>query len=210
MMHEIKIRVPRVAAALLVGLATLGSAGSASGSSKFPEALQKALTNKFPGVTFCVPLCTTCHLTMLGGFGTLNIFGDSLAHQPMSPNLVPGNGGADTKVKEALDRYFAAAPAPGLKTAITVFPPPDTTRPSYDVDGDGVSDYDELRQLDSPSTALPGGVGEFCPSDVAMYGCFARVAAAPPPVDRVGLLSAGLVVLGLTAFRRLKRKPRTG
>jgi hypothetical protein len=47
-----------------------------------------------------------------------------------------------------------------------------------------------------------------CPEDAATYGCFARVAAAPPPADRLGLFSAGLVVLGLAAFRRIKRRAR--
>lgn len=215
-MHGSKTRVSSrasLAAALLASLATLGSAGSASASAKFPASMQKALTNIFPGVSFCVPLCTACHLTTVGGPGNLNVFGDNLYHQPMYPNLLPGT--SDSGLEKALTTYFAATPAAGLAAAPTIFPPgnaaiPAGTRPSYDSDRDGVSDYDELRNLDSPSLPLPGGVAEFCPADTLMYGCFARVAAAPPPVDRVGLLSAGLVVLGLTAFRRLKRKPRTG
>jgi len=215
MMHESKTRVSRASlvAALLVGLATLGSAGSASASTKFPASLQKALTEIFPGVPFCVPLCTACHLTTAGGPGNLNVFGDNLYHQPMFPNLIPGT--SDSGLKNALMTYFAATPAAGLPAAPTIFPPgsatiPAGTRPSYDSDRDGVSDYDELKLLNSPAIALPGGEGEFCPSDVTTYGCFARVAAAPPPVDRLGLFSAGVVVLGLTAFRRLKRKPRSG
>jgi len=211
MMHESKTRVARasLAVALLVGLATLSSARSASASSSFPAALQKALTKKFPGVSFCVPTCAACHLTTAGGPGNLNIFGTNLYIQPPPPpNLPKGNDNADAKVETALDRYFAATPAASLPQAPTVFP--EGTRPSYDSDSDGVSDYDELKNLDSPSEPLPGGVGEFCPADAAMYGCFARVAAAPPPVDRLGLFSAGLVVLGLAAFRRRRRAPRTG
>ena len=214
-MHESKTRISRTSlgAALLVGLATLASASTASASKKFPASMQKALTEIFPGVPFCVPQCTACHLTITGGPMNLNVFGENLYRQPMFPNLIPGT--SDSGLKNALTTYFAAKPADGLSAAQTDFPDgnaaiPAGKRPSYDSDSDGVSDYDELKVLDSPSAALPGGVGEFCPSDVTMYGCFARVAAAPPPVDRLGLFSAGLVVLGLAAFRRLKRRPSTG
>jgi hypothetical protein len=216
MKHESKPRRAHVtlAAALLLGLATLGSASNANASSKFPEALQKALSKQFPGVSFCVPTCVACHLTTVGGPGNLNVFGANL-EKPIAPstfpNLVLGNSGdVDKKVDDAITHYFASTPPAGVATANADFPPPDTSRPSYDSDGDGISDYEELRVLDSPSVALPRGVGEFCPADAAMYGCFARVAAAPPPADRLGLFSAGLVVLGLAAFRRLKRAARSG
>jgi len=212
MMHESKSRIYRIRVslglALVVGLATFGAVSPARASSAFPAALQKALTKKFPGVTFCVPTCVACHLTTAGGPGNLNKFGDNLYHQPTFPNLLPGNGGADDHVQKALDTYFAATPASGLPQALTAFPPPDVTRQSYDADSDGISDYDELARLDSPS--LPGaeGVAAFCPSDAATYGCFARVAAAPPPADRVGLFAAGLAALGLAVLRRRKRAPR--
>ena len=211
MKHESKSRGARasLAVALLVGLATLGSVHSAHASSKFPESMQKALAKRFPNTSFCVPTCAACHLTTAGGPGNLNVFGTNLENQPMPGNLILGNNGnVDKKLEDAITRYFAATPAAGLPQASTVFPAPDTTRPSYDSDADGVSDFDELANLDSPSEALPRGVGDFCPADAAMYGCFARVAAAPPPADRLGLFSAGLVVLGLTAARRLKRARR--
>ena len=191
-----------------------GSAREAQASSSFPAALQKALSQRFPGVPFCVPTCVACHLTTAGGPGNLNVFGTNLYLQPPvmpPPNLPKGNDGdVDAKVKTAINRYFDATPAASLPQVMTVFPPPDRTRMSYDSDRDGISDYDELANLDSPSIAGPEGVGQFCPSDAAQYGCFARVAAAPPPatVDRLGLFSAGLVVLGLAAFRRSKRRRR--
>lgn len=67
-----------------------------------------------------------------------------------------------------------------------------------DSDGDGTSDEDELKAL-----SAPGGPGDFCP-DIT-YGCGARIAPAQPPVDKVGLFSAGLVVLGLAFLRRRRR-----
>lgn len=204
-MFDRKVRSSRASLgiALLVGLATLSAAPSASASSKFPAMMQATLTKMFPGTPFCVPLCTACHRTTTGGPQNLNVFGENLYHQPMFPNLI---GGAPTSAFEkALTTYFAATPAAGLPAAMTKFPD-GTTRLSYDADGDGISDYDELKVLDSPSIRGANGVAQFCPSDTAMYGCFARVAAAPPPTDRWGLLSAALVVLGLTAFRRRARK----
>jgi hypothetical protein len=209
MIPESKIRVSRssLAAAFLVGLATLGIAGSASASSSFPSALQKAMSKQFPDVAFCVPTCEACHLTTKGGPGELNVFGTNLEHQPTFPNLILGNvGDVDKKVDDAVAKYFASTPAAGLPTAPANFPT--GMRPSYDSDRDGISDYEELRLLDSPSVALPRGVHEFCPEDAATYGCFARVAAAPPPADRLGLFSAGLVLLGLAACRRMKRSAR--
>jgi hypothetical protein len=67
-----------------------------------------------------------------------------------------------------------------------------------DSDKDGKTDNEELKNLDAP-----GGPGAFC-SDLT-YGCGARIASAPPPLDKVGLFSAGLVVLGLTLLRRRRR-----
>jgi len=206
MMREDKTR-GSLAAALLVALATLGFAPSASALSSFPSALEKALSKQFPDVAFCVPSCAACHLTVRGGPGEINFFGANLENQPMPGNLIKGNNGdVDKKLDDAVTRYFASTPAAGLATAIAHFP--DGSRLSYDSDRDGISDYEELRVLDSPSLALPRGEKEFCP-DIT-YGCFARVAAAPPAADHLGLFSAGLVVLGLAAIRRLKRAPRVG
>jgi len=210
-MSERKTRVSRASllVALLVGLSAFGTAPSANASSQFPAALQKALNKQFKsqGITFGVPTCAACHLTTQGGPSMLNVFGYNLEHYPTFPNLILGNAGdVDAKVQSAITNYFAATPAAGVPQAPASFP--EGTRPSYDADQDGVSDYDELAKNDSPS--LPGaeGVGQFIPADAAVYGCFARVASAPPPVDRSGLLSAGLVVLGFAAFRRLKRGRR--
>lgn len=212
MMSESTTRVTRAPfiVAMLVGLAALGSASSANASSTFPPALQKALNNQFKsqGVTFCVPTCAACHRTTAGGPGDLNVFGTYIEKYPTFPNLILGNGGnVDQKVQDAVTKYFASTPPDGAQKANATFP--EGVRPSYDADGDGISDYDELAKLDSPSISGAEGVGQFCPTDAAVYGCFARVAAAPPPADRLGLLSAGLVVFGLAAFRRLKRRPRT-
>jgi hypothetical protein len=214
MMSESKNRVTRapLVVALLVGLAALGSAPNAHASSKFPEALQKALNNEFKakGVTFGVPTCAACHLTTVGGPSMLNVFGYNLEHDPTFPNLILGNGGdVDAKVQAAVTKYFGTdvpTPPDDAHKAMADFP--NGPKLSYDADGDGKSDYDELADNDSPSIPGAEGVGQFIPSDAAVYGCFARVASAPP-ADRSGLFSAGLAVLGLAAFRRLKRVRRS-
>ena len=73
--------------------------------------------------------------------------------------------------------------------------------PAVDSDGDHTSDIDEIIAGNSPSLAFPNGEGQFCPD--IKYGCGARIAAAPPPpVDRLGLFSAGTVVLGFALARR--------
>jgi len=189
MMQASKTRASLLGAALLVGLATFGSARTAQASSDFPGALQKALDKHFPGKQFCVPLCTACHNTTKGGPGDMNVFGHSLEVNGLLPL---GNPNADVKVAAAIENYFKKAPGPNDKQV----------NGKWDSDGDGISDEDELADFSSPSLALPRGEKEFCP-DIA-YGCGARIAAAPPPVDRLGLFSAGLVVLGLAAFRRRK------
>jgi len=195
MMHPSKTRASVVSAALLVGLATLGSARAAQASSAFPASMQKALNTHFSRQDFCVPLCTACHNTTKGGPGDLNVFGKNLW---INGPLPKGNENADAKVATAIDAYFKKVPP---ATAPQV-------NGKWDSDGDKRSDEDELAVFDSPSLAYPSGEKEFCP-DIA-YGCGARIAAAPPPVDRLGLFSAGLLVLGLAAVRRLKRTPRAG
>jgi len=182
----------------LIALACFGIASSvasrAHASGTYPAELSKALERQFPGQSFCVPLCTACHNTTKGGPRDLNTFGEKLGLPKGRPELVD----------PALDAYFRSTPPDGVPQANTHFVD-GTTRPFFDSDADGISDYTELQNYDSPSLALPRGEKEFCP-DVS-YGCFARVAAAPPPADRFGLFSAALLVLGLTALRRHQRAP---
>lgn len=196
-MHSTKTRVSVVSTALLVSFFTFGAVRTARASSDFPAALQKALQAQpqFAGTNFCVPLCTACHNTTKGGPGDVNSFGTNLEFKGGLPKF---NADADAKVLLAVTRYFAATPGPNDLQ---------TVDHKWDSDGDHVSDEQELKELSSPSLPLPRGEHEFC-SDIA-YGCGARIAhAAPPPVDRVGLFSAGLLVLGLTLFRRrLRRSP---
>ncbi|HKO46908.1 MAG TPA: hypothetical protein VJV79_04255 [Polyangiaceae bacterium] len=193
MMHPSKTRASVLGAALLVGLATFGSARTAQASLPYTSSLQKALNAHFGRTDFCVPLCTACHNTTKGGPQDLNVFGRNLWINGPLPR-----GYSDAQVAAAVEAYFDKSPPPNMPQV----------NGKWDSDADGFSDEDELAGFDSPSLAGPIGEDQFCP-DIT-YGCGARIAAAPPPVDRLGLFSAGLVVLGLAAFRRLKRAPRAG
>ena len=178
MMLPPRTHASAVLSAVLVGLVTLASAHSAHASSSYPPEVQKALSKQF-GKDYCVPQCTLCHQTNVGGIGTLNSFGSSLRAETGLFVLNPG------AVGPAFEKYFA-------------------DKPNADSDGDAMSDLKELEVGSSPSVKLPRGEGLVCP-DIT-YGCGARVAAAPPPVDRLGLVSAGLAVLGLAALRRRQRQ----
>jgi hypothetical protein len=179
-----KTRASLLSATLFIGLATFSSPRTANASSNFPAALKTALEAYFPGQTYCVPLCTACHNTTAGGPGDLNKFAKNWENQGL---LLPVF--ADRLTKELSD-YLTKAPGPNDPQV----------GGKWDSDGDGVSDEEELKNFSSP--ALAGPVA-FC-TDLT-YGCGARIASAPPPIDKVGLFSAGLVVLGLTLLRRRRR-----
>ncbi len=169
-------------AAVIAGLTTLGMARPAFASSDYPQALQAALDKEFPTYTHCVPLCTACHNTTAGGPGNINVFGATL--ESSNIGLVPGDA---TRV------------APAIHNLAMASPPPDS-------DGDGVSDVDELNAGDSPSIAGPAGVGQFCPD--IKYGCGAHI-AAKPAVDRLSLIPAFAVMLGLIGLRRRSARKRS-
>jgi len=177
---SMKARLARVCVGTLFSVVCLlSSARLARASSNYPQALKDALDKHFPGATHCVPLCTACHNTTRGGPGDPNPFGITLEHL----GLLPGN---------------AALVEPALAALIAAQPPIDT-------DMDGVSDIDELNKGDSPWMPGPAGTGQFCP-DIA-YGCGAHIAAAPPR-DRLSLIPAALVAVGLIAARRRASKTR--
>jgi hypothetical protein len=183
-----KARLSTLGAAVLCALASFGTAHTAHASPTFPPALQSALEQQFKQ-SFCVPQCSACHLTNSGGPGMMNVFGANLEkYGGLGPVLV-------ANVAPAIQKYFTATPPAGVPQV----------NGEFDSDGDGVSDKDEILAGDSPSIALPNGEGAFCPD--IKYGCAGgRIAKVPPPVDRISLFAAGLVVAGFAAIRRRSRR----
>jgi MYXO-CTERM domain-containing protein len=182
MMHITKAPRSAFRAAVVLGLsvASLGFARTTQASTNYPPILAAAIAKKYPLAVKCVPLCTACHLTTAGGPKMLNVFGVSMEAYGLLPK-------SPNTVEPAFDALAAADP---------------------DSDGDKTHDIEEIVAGNSPSLAFPAGEGEFCPD--IKYGCGAHIAATPPPpVDRVGLFSAGLVVLGFALARRRRRAVRT-
>jgi len=181
MMHTTKAPRSAFRAAVLFGLgvASFGFARRAQASSDYPPLLAAAIAKKYPTAVKCVPLCTACHLTTAGGPKMLNVFGTSMESYGLLPQ-------SPSTVEPAFDSLAAADP---------------------DSDGDGTHDIEEIIAGNSPSVAFPAGQGEFCPD--IKYGCGAHIAAAPPPpVDRVGLFSAGLALLGFAVARHRRGAAR--
>lgn len=184
-MNPIKTRLSIFSAALLAGLSVLGTPGTAQASSNYPPFLQTALEKQL-GVPLCVPQCTACHLTNLGGFGTLNSFGLNLRNVG---GLIPQSKDPAV-IAAAVTKYF-------------------TAQPNGDSDHDGISDADEIKGGDSPAIAGVRGQDLFCPD--IRYGCAGgRIAAAPARNDKPALFASALVAacLGAALRRRAGRRRR--
>jgi hypothetical protein len=189
-MAQIKKTRTALVSALLTCLTIFGSQGRASASPTFPPVLRDALEKQL-NQSFCVPLCTACHLTTAGGPGNYNLFGAGLFASGL---MTPDNN----LVAPAVAKYLGTPPPAGAKL---------NAQGQVDTDGDGIGDIEELKNGDSPSVPGPRGVGQFC-TDLK-YGCAGgRIAPAPPPADNLGLLSAAIVVVGFAAMRRRQRKAK--
>lgn len=95
----------------------------------------------------CTPSCVLCHETALGGSGTAS---QEFAFSLMAAGLVAAD---DTSVAPALAAIDAAA---------------------SDMDGDGLSDIDELTFGSNPNA----GGDDFCAVPIPQYGCFAGESTA--------------------------------
>src|SRR5450631_1281345 len=137
MTHPVRAKLSVFSVALLVALASFGVARHAQAAPDYPPKLQSWLESKF-NKPFCAPQCTVCHLTTLGGFNSLNVFGANLKKYG---GLIGIQN--DANFASEIDKYFAAVTA-GMANG--------------DSDGDGVPDLTELGNLMSPS-----GQGQICP-----------------------------------------------
>jgi hypothetical protein len=131
----------------------------------------------------CLPPCTICHQTNVGGYGTIR----------------PGSIGSSWKGMFGLDGGQASSLVPALMAAKGA---------NNDSDGDGIPDVTELAMGENPSdptNAMPlctatGGSTTATPT----YGC---VHVAPRGhVDNVAAVASAMVaLLGVSALRRRAR-----
>jgi mono/diheme cytochrome c family protein len=193
MIRSIKIRRSLFSIAALLGLATFALARPVEAEPTYPPRLQAGLEKVF-NQSFCVPQCIVCHQTNAGG-GPTTAFGTNLVVASGRHGLKIG--GVDDPIADVVEAYFADVAM--AKTTGGM--------PNGDSDGDGISDEDELKAGDLPGVAGPAGQNLLC-ADIK-YGCAGgRIAPAPPPADTLGLLSAGLVVVGFAAMRRRGRNSK--
>ena len=151
-------------------------AASAAAIPAFPERLEKDL-----GMP-CTPSCTVCHMTTMGGFGTLR---NTTNGKPgFGKNLHTPEYGLVFDDPTSLERALQAAETP----------------PELDSDGDGTPDVAELKKCEDPNNPTLGATLNAGPE----FGCV-RV-ARQGPVDGVGSVAAAAVLaLGLAALRRRRR-----
>lgn len=114
----------------------------------------------------CTPACTACHDSLQGGEGTVvQPFGEALMDRGLT--------GSDHELLITLIDEIAAD--------------------GQDVDGDGISDVDELAAGGDPNP----GDATFCDVELPRYGCFSHTGHAP------GVLLA--LLAGLVTVLRSRR-----
>jgi hypothetical protein len=156
-----------------VALSVLLVAGTSHADPSFPSAVESDW--KVP----CLPKCTLCHLTQLGGPGNIRTTTDgSPGFGATLRDLYGLSVGNVSSIHSALAQAKAG---------------------NSDVDGDGKTDYDELSTGMDPNDPTPGAT--ICTGDTGpVYGCV-RV-ARPGPVDGAASTFAIATLIGLATLRR--------
>jgi hypothetical protein len=165
---------PRTLQALSVAAALAGGvtlALPAAASEPFPAYIAEKY--EMP----CVPACTLCHLTNLGGATSFRVPGLGFTLLTIANDVTGAT--IESGVPESMDPNFAAMAAMGT-----------------DTDMDGTPDLDELKLGTDPG----GSSTPVC--DVPKYGCGASVAStAPTRFGALALAASVMLVLGLRRRR---------
>jgi|GEM_PF-1493710 len=189
--HAPSVRFRRAWAARLLVTLCLG-AGPTLASPDYPTVVEDTVKMT------CTPDCTLCHLASPGN--------DSPADQPFR-RMLQGHAGGITGGSNSAQLIKA------LNAAMTATPP-------TNADGDGVPDFEELKQKqihpefgqETTNPNVPEGPSspsaDICPPE-AVYGCGASHVAPKPHVHGdylwLGLLAAGLLTLAV--WRRAPLRP---
>jgi len=186
----------RTTLAVAVGASCLlGVTATASAHEEYPG----IVLDTFPERGGCAPQCTLCHVNPTGG--------DPVKGADVSDYLAPPRGfGVFVANLQSvpdggpLNDTTLPIKLKAMKTSPCNPDDMSDTRPC-DSDGDGVTDYDEVRQGFDPDTPGEGNTG--CPK----YGCGATISPHPQRPSDAGRASLVIAALGV-AFavgRRVRR-----
>jgi hypothetical protein len=148
-------------------LLALALTRSALGLPEYPEAVRAAV----PSLA-CVPQCTLCHRSLLGGLPV---------DRPFALDLLQSGPAPD---QAALRARLASLQAAGS---------------TLDADGDGQGDYAELSASTDPNSADPAA--NLCGVEGVRYGCGARFAGSRPDQAHT-LIGLGAITVAIALLRR--------
>jgi hypothetical protein len=203
-MNRLAHALPRGSAFFAAVALVLGGSTTASAHTEFPGYIQDHF-----GLA-CAPQCTLCHVKPQGGPDRK---GEEVAKYLGADNR--GFGFFQRNMREGMVLHSTVPTASDKTLLLTAIDHLKTDQCNWksaygdtsdprpcDSDGDGTSDYDEVRQGFDPDTKGEGN-GAVCPT----YGCGASISTLPrQPLD-TGHASAALAALGvaLVVARRFRR-----
>jgi hypothetical protein len=175
-------RVVRISLGCSIAFSGVLAATVATANPAFPDALKQAVPMQ------CVPACTLCHNTIMGGPGNERPSG--IIKTWTDPSVVMG---------APLDGYNANSLAPVVMEIKALNPP-------LDSDKDGIPDIMELQMGEDPSD--PTNTTPVCATGPT-YGC-AHVAPRGEVDDVAAAASAFVALIGVSAVRRRVKKRARG
>jgi hypothetical protein len=188
-----------VLARAAAALAVVSAAGVASAEPEFPGIIQEHFA------VGCAPQCTLCHTSPTGGENNLK------GAEKYVDGMNPSHRGYGVFISNLNARAPSGTPSPSnLNAKLASLEKEPCNKEAAmgstadtgpcDSDGDGTSDFEELKKGYDPDTAGPGPE---CPA----YGCGASIGTLPRDADANGRAGAVIAALGvaLVLARRVRR-----